>query len=104
MSVFKPSIGSKLVFKIQDSETAVSLDYKDLDSLKLKLDGKVKIAEINDIEFYGGASVGGDIIKGGNEFEGFIEIDINKNIKTEINYSKDSDDSYIGAEININFF
>jgi hypothetical protein len=98
-----PSVGAKLQMKIENAETAFSVDYKSPSNLTLKIDGKIRVTEIRNIEFYVGAGVKAEILKKGNTYEGKLEIKIDKAIAADIQYVKGPKDSYVGAGISINF-
>lgn len=98
-----PSAGGTLLIDFQDAETAMSVDYTKPDKLILKLEGKMKIGEVKNVELSAGTGIARDFLKNETTFDGSFEMEINKNIAVEIHGSKGSKDSSVGAGVTIRF-
>jgi hypothetical protein len=102
-SEFIPAVGASIRVDLEGAQTTWSLDYREPDSVVLKVDGKVRLRRANDIELTAKGSLTRDFFDKSTALEGVLEMEFKRSVSVQITGSSGRRGRSVGAELTITF-
>ena len=99
----RPELGALIEIGFGEAETTWRLDYREPDRLILRIDGSVRLANLENVEITAEGRFSRDFFENENTLQGSLEMEFDERLNVEISGSSGPGGGSIGASLTIEF-